>query len=107
VCHTRVLEESNHNDLPLRFSDPHTFFFFWHVSVPLKELITCHRTAHKDTRFIPSNHLQQEVCFLHWSFKESSGNDLNLVLHQNLWHKFTYACCTGKSSFRMLWTDPH
>jgi hypothetical protein len=28
VCHTRVLEESNHNDLPLRFSDPHTFFFF-------------------------------------------------------------------------------
>jgi hypothetical protein len=107
VCHTRVLEESNQNDLPLRFSDPCIFLSGWHVSVLFKQLISCLRTAHKDTRFIPSSHLQHEVCFLHWSFKESSSSDLHLVLHQNLWHKFTYACCTDKSSFRMLWTDPY
>ena len=54
VCHTRVLEESKHNDLPLRFSDPCIFLSGWHVSVAFKQLTSCLRTAHKDTRFILS-----------------------------------------------------
>ena len=100
MCHTRDLEASNQQDLPLRFCGPWIFLSGWHVGVPFLELIFCLRTAHKDTKFIPSNHLQQEACFLHWSFKELSSKNLYRVLHQNVWHKFTYARNTDKSFFQ-------